>query len=332
MRLYSSRRSLHAAPRRPAFTLIELLVVIAIIAVLIALLLPAVQAAREAARRSQCTNNMKQIGIGMHNYAGAVGTFPTCFWPNVGPSGGGRQSWCALVLGFMEQTAIYNAMNFSVGSDSAANSTSCLTYISTFACPSDVSPNMSNNGRNDNAASNGQGMKLSYLGNMGDNDTAASAFPFPNLPTVQNNGFGDGGTARGLICRQGQFGSFDFRDVLDGTSNTFLVGETIFDSCNWFSWSNSNGSTGTTAVPINLKIVKTKGASKSANMTTLNGVQVWTSDNWVPGFGFRSQHAGIVQFLFADGSVKGIKESVSRVTYRALSTRAGSEVVDSAAY
>src|SRR6266478_3627105 len=108
--------------RRRGFTLIELLVVIAIIAVLIALLLPAVQAAREAARRSQCVNNLKQLGIAMHNYHDVVGSFPTSFWRNTRDIRGStqvdginRHSWIAMILPYIEQNPIYNAMNFSVG-------------------------------------------------------------------------------------------------------------------------------------------------------------------------------------------------------------------------
>src|SRR5690349_13682816 len=101
------------------FTLIELLVVIAIIAVLIALLLPAVQAAREAARRAQCTNNMKQLGIALHNYHDTVGAFPTSFWRNtLNPNGStdvsNRHSWFSMILPYIEQTTVYNAMNFSL--------------------------------------------------------------------------------------------------------------------------------------------------------------------------------------------------------------------------
>ena len=128
--------------RRTAFTLIELLVVIAIIAVLIALLLPAVQAAREAARRTQCTNNLKQMGLGLHNYHDAIGTFapgliakldPTTF-DNAGPGWG----WASMILPQMEQPAVANAINFSLPIEATGNATARLTKINTFICPSDA--------------------------------------------------------------------------------------------------------------------------------------------------------------------------------------------------
>ena len=133
------------ADARRGFTLIELLVVIAIIAVLIALLLPAVQSAREAARRSQCTNNLKQIGLGMHNYHSAFGTFPlggTYAAYSVGYNiGWGTWNAQALMLGFLEQTPLYNAGNFSwdVGGGGGwiINQTVSSTILSIFICPSD---------------------------------------------------------------------------------------------------------------------------------------------------------------------------------------------------
>src|SRR5271155_5720281 len=133
-------------PKR-GFTLIELLVVIAIIAVLIALLLPAVQSAREAARRIQCTNNLKQIGLAMHNYHSANNTFPqgvAASFNSVNPGCIAWSGWSAqaLMLNYMEQSPIYNACNFMVDPFSATaspniNATAILTKINAFLCPSD---------------------------------------------------------------------------------------------------------------------------------------------------------------------------------------------------
>ena len=127
---------------RRAFTLIELLVVIAIIAVLIALLLPAVQAAREAARRAQCTNNLKQIGIALHNYHSAINSFPPGYlslmdpvtFDNDGPGWG----WASFAMNQMEGSPIYNSINFVLGIEFPANQTSRLTVINSFLCPSDA--------------------------------------------------------------------------------------------------------------------------------------------------------------------------------------------------
>src|SRR5580704_2460101 len=137
------------SPRtRRGFTLIELLVVIAIIAVLIALLLPAVQAAREAARRAQCTNNLKQIGLAMHNYHSANNTFPmgganSTFLTGATGFGWGDWSSQAMLLSYLEEQTIYNALNFSITSidvgdgEGLVQSTGTATTINSFLCPSD---------------------------------------------------------------------------------------------------------------------------------------------------------------------------------------------------
>ncbi len=334
-------RQTRVSPGRSGFTLIELLVVIAIIAVLIGLLLPAVQAAREAARRAQCTNNLKQLGIAMHNYHDTVGSFPTSMWratkgyDNVAGARNSGHSWLALSLPYMEQTPVYNAINFSISPNQRENHTGLMTVVNGFVCPSDIGPNFSTYQRVDtgvgwNFATNvslNSGPKLSYYGCFGDNhpdsDSASLVYwPWPvgSLPVTRQNGFGEGGTHTGIMNRSG--GTTGIRDVTDGTSNTFAVGESLFESCDWFTWPNPNGTTAGTNVPINSKV--------TSHVADLNSRK--DSRNWRVGFGFRSSHPGIVQFLFGDGSVRSIKESVNRNTYRALSTRSEGEIVSSDAY
>src|SRR5690349_13625103 len=143
-------------PRR-GFTLIELLVVIAIIAVLIALLLPAVQAARDAARRAQCLNNLKQLGIGMQNYHDQLGTLPTGRMGTRRPTGdkgdpgdateaNHRRTWALSILPHIEQVAVANSVNFSLAYNDAskANYTACLCEISQFICPNDPNGGITN--------------------------------------------------------------------------------------------------------------------------------------------------------------------------------------------
>src|SRR4051812_4085514 len=199
--------------KRRGFTLIELLVVIAIIAVLIALLLPAVQAAREAARRAQCTNNMKQIGLGIHNYHSVHGVFPmgSSKQPYAGPatfSSGAWDSWSgqALMLPHMEQSAIYNVCNFSLapGQINAqfgyyVNSTAYNTVLNSFLCPSD--PN----------ASGSTGYINNYAASVG---------------TTTFHTFNAAGST-GLFAYQTSYG---IQAAIDGTSNTVAFSELIVNT------------------------------------------------------------------------------------------------------
>jgi len=325
-----------SADRRPGFTLIELLVVIAIIGVLIALLLPAVQAAREAARRSQCSNNLKQLGIALHNYHDTVGAFPTSFWratPDYSAQGRWGHSWITMSLPYLEQGTVYNAVNFSMGAaggpgdlHTASNHTGLMTYISTLACPSDTGPNIAKLQRADTGVGYNfstkqplnSGPKLSYFGNIGDNHNDDQTYwPFTSLPVFRDNGYGEGNTFTGIMCRSG--GTSSIRDITDGTSNTLLCGESLFESCDWFTWPNPNGTTVSSVTPLNFKVTR-------HNFDVNDRYDSW---NWRSGFGYRSQHPGIIQFLMADGRVIGIKETTNRNSFRSLSTRAGGEVVSS---
>ena len=204
--------------RRQGFTLIELLVVIAIIAVLIALLLPAVQAAREAARRAQCVNNLKQIGLGMHNYHQTNDCFPGGAYLSMSKPGttinNGDYSAHARMLPNMEQPALFNAANFSIScvngnsTGAAANSTVTTTRLNAFLCPSAPTPSSLMIGETAPLSSY-MAPGNSYFASLG------STFEFAANQT--------GGPPNGVFQYNG--GPIGIRDITDGTSNTIAFGE-----------------------------------------------------------------------------------------------------------
>jgi len=201
------------------FTLIELLVVIAIIAVLIALLLPAVQAAREAARRAQCTNNLKQLGLSVHNYHQQTNALPAenmFLGPTLDQGWGWNASWAVFMLPNLEQTPLYNAYNFSLGADNPVNYTVTFTGVVSFSCPSDNQkqrPNQPWAPQNYVANHGGPGVIRMWSGTIVEFYTVGP--PGSSSP----NG--------GWWGADSNLGFFGFESVVDGTSNTGLFSEKI---------------------------------------------------------------------------------------------------------
>jgi prepilin-type N-terminal cleavage/methylation domain-containing protein/prepilin-type processing-associated H-X9-DG protein len=294
-------------PRR-AFTLIELLVVIAIIAVLIALLLPAVQQAREAARRTQCRNNLKQIGLALHNYHDVHQMFPSG-WIGValdgrpyveGPTGWG---WGAMVLPMMDQGPLYQQINFHLQIDHPANALALETVIPSFRCPTDPSPERWGIPEEDNPDEILAMLpSANYVGSFGpeevhDCEDVPIGFTC-DTPNIFNGIFAHNTSVR-------------IRDILDGTSNTFLAGERRTDpALGWHS-------TWVGAVP--------EGHEAFA--------RVLGSADHPPNYigahfeDFSSFHAGGVHFLFADGRVRFLGENINKLLYKSLATRADGEPV-----
>ena len=201
-----------SSPPRPApphlfraFTLIELLVVIAIIAVLIALLLPAVQAAREAARRTQCVNNLKQVGLAMHNYHDSNQTFPSGGWLTPRMNTG----WSSAILPGLEQRALYDALNVSFSYNAPVNSTAVYTVLNVYLCPSEPRKTLWN--RNQYSGDLFLSADADYGGMYGPH-----GFDGYITPLVQNN------PPRGAMVFNMCLGLVD---ITDGTSQTILIGE-----------------------------------------------------------------------------------------------------------
>jgi prepilin-type N-terminal cleavage/methylation domain-containing protein/prepilin-type processing-associated H-X9-DG protein len=352
------------------FTLIELLVVIAIIAVLIGLLLPAVQAAREAARRAQCVNNLKQLGLAAHNYHSANGTFPmgmSLAWTGYG--GGyyfdwGNWSAQSLLLSYLEQAPLYNAVNFSTAPFSYEGyytcSTAYLTRIASFLCPSDGFAGVQNIN--------------SYRGSIG--TTIQSNFPDVNGVFSLSDPYGAPRKTIGI------------NDITDGTSNTIAFGEALVGAPGRGNGYRGNGinvglRNSCTFCTANPPDIQSRTAADLSNAlaqcnafwqtlgpgsTNKQGMKDYIGEYWALGErGFTlfntvlppnsqpwgqcklvgklnsapnetqfadagSNHPGGANFTMADGSVRFIKNTISMPIYWALGTRAYGEVISADQY
>jgi prepilin-type N-terminal cleavage/methylation domain-containing protein/prepilin-type processing-associated H-X9-DG protein len=337
--------------RRRGFTLIELLVVIAIIAVLIALLLPAVQAAREAARRAQCVNNLKQIGLALHNYHSRHDTFPMGCSSGVDTlpytfAGQNNRSTHAMLLGDIEGAAIYGTINFNfaaTGGDAGKiNATPFNVQIKSFLCPSDPNAGAANNN--------------SYFGSKGTTTIKSST------------------SSSGLFCLLTPYG---IKDTTDGTSNTIAFAEGIVGT-GVASNAKGNGivmdgtipaaSSVLSAASVYSTILRTLATCNTAfktgtrtflgdkgnrwghgseGITIFNTIVTpnsktypwgnckWGTSSASPQSEFNcsnSYHPGGVNVLVADGSVRFIKDSVNPLTWMALGTKAGGEVISADSY
>jgi prepilin-type N-terminal cleavage/methylation domain-containing protein len=299
-------------PRRNAFTLIELLVVVAIIAVLVGLLLPAVQKVREAAARLSCANNLKQIGIALQSYHDRNNGFPPGYydvapWPqdDQGPGWG----WAAYLLADLEQNNLMQQINFnlSVGSGSAPIPTVRATFLKGFQCPSDPK-GATTFTATDGGSGSWQLAHSSYVacnGNDGVDDNT----------TPPHTGAFVRGTAGLRIA-----------DITDGLSNTFFVGE----RCTTMSWSTWAGAIPGSSDPS----IRSPGDFSGASAFVLGhcGPHLPNDSIVTDADAMSSGHTAGVQFLFGDGSVKMIVNTITQTVYDALATRAGGETISSSAY
>ena len=289
--------------RSRAFTLVELLVVIAIIGILIALLLPAVQAAREAARRSQCSNNLKQLGLALHNYHDTYRTFPAGGWASAN-----RLSWHVAVLPFVEQAPLYDQVNFNA-TTWQENLHIAVTPISAFLCPSGTK------------METGYPSGESYVDNGTTHVTYTAHYygvlgpkgPLPqdatrNYSLAGVTGQGDYAT-QGVLIRHACKG---FRDITDGTANTFLLGE--------LSWNEAN------AYRVVVRGCEAALSAGTRNVTHTINLIPYNNTNNFNDASFGSEHPGGCLFAIADGSVRFISETIDMALYRAAASRDGGEV------
>ncbi len=320
---------------RSGFTLIELLVVIAIIAVLIALLLPAVQQAREAARRTQCKNQLKQLGLALHNHHDVFLRFPAGAQEDVylspkNPASPATTikgtSWIVFILPYVDQAALYSTYDFSLPYNAVPNSTIFgAKAISAIYCPSGPAPKA----YLDPNAANNTNPSTHYYGVMGPggptNPTVVNynginySYTVGNTNPVSNGCYGTDGVLGRYTDNAGSVTTEFFtgtRDVTDGTSNTLMLAELSRNipsgvTSHYRTWiRGNNGGSGTT-----------KNVTNPINSTFYNG-----SNNF-NDISFGSNHTGGCHFTLADGSVRFVSENIDLGLYKALASRKSSEVV-----
>ena len=301
--ILSESKTMKVQMHRPrGFTLIELLVVIAIIAILIALLLPAVQQAREAARRTSCKNNLKQLGLGLHNYHDTHGCYPPGYIYRPGASGNQLGfGWVAMILPMIDQANLYNEFNFNLPIFDAANLTAREKQIPGLLCPSD--PVSENNFVEMGSSAERYAMGC-YVANFGP----------PDLDATQEK-------RAGMFSRNS---STRARDIIDGMSNTLCVGE------------RQNGAFRNGASHGNHFEYETTWAGAVRDIsdpTDDHGHMVLFQSGHVPNSpqsddrDVSAPHIGFAQFLLGDGSVRLIGSSIDFGVYTGLSTISGGEVI-----
>ena len=288
---------------RNAFTLIELLVVIAIIGILLALLLPAVQQAREAARRTQCRNNLKQIGLALHNYHDLHRVLP----PG-GMSTGNELSWHVMVLPMIDRQNVYQQFDFNLR-NYGSYLPQALNRIDIYLCPGSGNEHSNRTGDFVNGVPT---WTTHYYGVMGPTGLKADGSQYNEFTGAP--GHGDFGI-QGMLHRDSRKA---LRDVTDGASNTLFVAEMSFDrdtggreNISYRAWvrgshTNTIGGCKNVENPINAV------GYQQANFNDIS---------------FGSNHEGGAHFMYGDGAVRFISESVDSYVYKALASRNGAEVV-----
>jgi prepilin-type N-terminal cleavage/methylation domain-containing protein/prepilin-type processing-associated H-X9-DG protein len=288
-----------------AFTLIELLIVVGIIAVLISLLLPAIQSARELARRAQCSNNLLQLGIAIGNYASTNGVLPPGVVNDKGPvfnlPHGYHHGWAVRILPYIGQDNVYRRFNFDESVYTAGNFTARDVHISTFLCPS-----------------NGGRASINYAGCHHDVEAPIAA---------DNHG--------ALFLNS----HVRFDDVTDGCAQTILLGESIYDALTLLGWSSGTRATlRNTGHPLNGASSALRSLAKTAYLSDaerLAALEKMTEEGVIPDDfvgGFSSSHPNGANFLFCDGSVRPVKNTIDTRVYQHLGNRNDGELVSDDAY
>lgn len=299
--------------QRRAFTLIELLVVIAIIAILIALLMPAVQRVRESAARTQCQNNLKQIGVAFHNYHAQFNRFPAGFASKSssvdGPSLGPGWGWGTHLLPYLEQQTLYQQINTAKDIADPVNAAARTTKLNVFLCPSDMPAANTFTAADDAGAPICDVAFGNYVGMAGVNEVSG----FPDT----SNG------KPGVLLRNSRV---RVRDILDGSSNTLMAGERCSTKSPQTTWVGAV--TNASVPPLNPAyeeegpgILCLTNSGSAADGRTPNNPLEHVEDS-------SSMHSAGVNFLFGDGSVRSILYGIDPTIWVAITTRNGGETVN----